>query len=323
MLVGPIGNDLKNLLHPGIFTPTYFSGNGHDEIHMILEYPTGAQWGGIKSTCANRIIFSHDISNSKMMALENIEGAAQQFLPELVVLSGAHLLGGQPHETWMQRLKDITTLLDNVLKEVPVHWELATIGNMKFFQKLATLLFPKVNSIGLNEQELLSVARSSNAPFDFTSIPQKPGIEWVADLLHWLMSTFSSLHNKPSTLTRVHFHSLSFHMIATVEDGPWLNNRDAVMAGARVAGLQACDTDAFTIDAFKVLNPEYFHITNTDAKLKEVVMSSRTGWVEWTRGGINYFFSPVLVCKSPKKTVGLGDAISSLGLLYSGYQGVF
>ena len=39
---------------------------------------------------------------------------------------------------------------------------------------------------------------------------------------------------------------------------------------------------------------------------------------EFTHDGYNSFaFSPVLVCLNPEKTVGLGDAISATGLLYS------
>ncbi len=41
---------------------------------------------------------------------------------------------------------------------------------------------------------------------------------------------------------------------------------------------------------------------------------------EFRRGKINFFLSPVLVCKKPLKTVGLGDAISSVGLLYSCFK---
>jgi hypothetical protein len=35
---------------------------------------------------------------------------------------------------------------------------------------------------------------------------------------------------------------------------------------------------------------------------------------------INYWIAPVMVCKKPVGTVGLGDAISSMGLMYSKYK---
>lgn len=283
---------------------------------MILEYSAGVQCGEVKSSCANRVIFSHDISNSKMTALESIEDAVNQYKPNLAILSGAHLLGGEQQTVWKQRLNDTATVLETILHSVPVHWELATIGNLQFFQQLAKDLFPRIDSLGLNEQELLSIAKSSNAPFD---IARKPKVDWMLDLLHWLMERYSSQSDHPSILTRVHFHSLTFHVIAVVEGGPWANSRAAVMAGAQTAGLQACDTNAFNSHEFKLLNPEQFCVSQTDTSLLKKMMHSRAGCIEWTRSGIHYFFSPVLICNNPSKTVGLGDAISALGLVYSEY----
>lgn len=318
-MIGPLGQGLKKLLPDNIITPTYTSDSDRDEIHMILEYSTGTQWGQTRANCANRIIFSHDIHNSKMIALESMQDVFHQYAPDLVVLSGAHLLGGQKKAIWKQRLNAIAGVLDTTLNSVPVHWELGTIGNLEFFQQLAHDLFPRVNSLGLNEQELLSVAKSSNAPFDFHSVPQKPGIEWVSDLLHWLIQTYSSQSGMTSSLTRVHLHSLSFHLIATVEGGPWSHSKEAVMAGARVAGLQACNTDTYSSSNFKLIHPEKFYVSRTDILLSKTMMSFTGGWSQWCRDEIIYNFSPVLVCKNPTKTVGLGDAVSSLGLIYSSY----
>ncbi len=319
VLIGVIGSKLKSLLSDAIITPT-FTDSSKDEVHMILEYSSGSKWGQVKSSCANRVIFSHDLSNSRMVALEYLPEAVNNFKPDLAVLSGAHLMEAQQHEFQESRLQDVGALLDTTFKSVPVHWELATVGNMNFLVRLAQVIFPRVESLGLNEQELLSVAKSSEAPFNFTIIPQKPGIAWVSDMLHWLMQTYSSVGGKHSTLTRVHLHSLSFHVVATVDGGPWSNSREAVMAGARVAGLQACDADTYSASAFKIITPEEFHISKTDVSLSRIVMSLRNGWVRWFRGGVSYYFSPVLVCKEPIKTVGLGDAISALGLLYTQYK---
>lgn len=42
--------------------------------------------------------------------------------------------------------------------------------------------------------------------------------------------------------------------------------------------------------------------------------------IEFRRSDNKFFFTPVLVCKEPQKTVGLGDAISSIGLVYSVFK---
>ena len=316
MLVGPIGQKLRTLLNKKIATPS-FTSDSHDEIHMILEYAKGEVWGEATASCANRVIFSHDVSNAKLVALESFQDNLSIFKPDLIVLSGAHLLDGQPKSFWQKRLRDIEKVLDTTAGSVPIHWELATVGDMDYFFHLSKTLFPRIDSLGLNEQELLSAAKSANADFDFNSIPKKPGIEWISDLLHWLMMTYAK--SSHSRLSRVHFHSLSFHIVATLSGGPWEDVSDGLLAGARVAGLQACSVSSFNPSKFEFKIPLEFSLSKTDPVLSKIRRYTSDGShiVQWTREGVAYHLSPVLVCKAPLKTVGLGDAISSLGLLYS------
>ena len=316
MLVGPVGTKLRSLLNEQIATPS-FTPESHDEIHMILEYAKGEVWGDITAACANRVIFSHDISNAKLVALELFKDSLTNFKPDLIVLSGAHLLDGQPRSFWERRLADIENLLDSIPHSVPVHWELATVGDLQYFFHLSNTLFPRIDSLGLNEQELLSAAKSAKAGFDFDSIPQKPGIGRISDLLHWLMSTYAKQSN--SRLSRVHFHSLFFHIVVTSSGGPWYSVDDGLVAGARVAGLQACNVTSFTLSNFELKMPLDFALSKTDRELsrRHHYSSDSSHVVHWKRGGADYHLSPVLVCRAPVKTVGLGDAISSLGLLYT------
>ena len=319
MLVGPIGPKLRSLLNKQISTPT-FTASSHDEVHMILEYAKGEVWGQVTASCANRVIFSHDISNAKLTALETFKVSLTNFKPDLIVLSGAHLLDGQPKSFWEKRLVDIGTLLDGIPRTVPIHWELATVGDLQYFFHLSKMLFPRIDSLGLNEQELLSAAKSANANFDFDSIPKKPGIEWISDLLHWLVTTYSMQSN--SRLTRIHFHSLTFHIVASQSGGPWYDSSKGLIAGARIAGLQACDVNSFTPSDFELKMPLQFGLSQSDHKLskKRRYSSDLSHVVQWRRAGTDYYLSPVLVCKQPVKTVGLGDAISSLGLLYTNFM---
>lgn len=321
LLVGPIGHKLKELLHPKMETPT-FTAKSQDEVHMILEYPKGERWGPVQSSCANRVIYSHDVSNSKLVALESFEKTLKTFRPDLIVLSGAHLLDGQPEAIWRSRLQDIAALLDSIPHSTPVHWELATVGNLQYFYHLADTLFPRIDSLGLNEQELVSVAKAANASFDFSKIPSKPGIETVSDILHWLIQKYGAEGRKSSRLTRVHFHSLTFHILAALKQGPWGNSRVALLAGTRVAGLQACDVQHFKPAKFELQIPLEFSLSQMDPVLSqtEIHFSDVDSPVAWSREGVGYFLSPVLVCKQPLRTVGLGDAISAFGLMHSEFR---
>ncbi|KAI4825557.1 hypothetical protein KUCAC02_021237, partial [Chaenocephalus aceratus] len=40
----------------------------------------------------------------------------------------------------------------------------------------------------------------------------------------------------------------------------------------------------------------------------------------WRRGNVTFHLTAVLVCRQPLRTVGLGDAISAEGLVYSEFE---
>ena len=322
MLVGPVGPKLRALLPPSILTPS-FSPSSRDEVHLIMEYPKGEKWGSVVSTCANRIITSHDVSNARMVALESFAESLDKFQPDLVILSGAHLMEGQEREFQQGRLQDIGQVLDSIPPSTPVHWELATIGDLTYLHDLGEIIFSRIDSLGLNEQELVSLAKSSGASFNFSSVPAKPGVPVVSDLLHWLVQTHSSLGRPGSLLSRVHFHTLSFHIIVTLQEGGrWGNSVSAVLAGAQVAGLQACNLPDFDPPQFEIRAPLSFPLSSSDSKLSRTTMdvTPDAPVASWVREGMAYHFTPVLVCREPVRTVGLGDAISSLGLLFSQFN---
>lgn len=108
-----------------------------DEFHLILEYkagkrekkrylgiflhsvkiwntmtmcglPPGEQWGTTRAPQANRFIFSHDVSNGEMSSLETFVASLDEFQPDLVVLSGLHMMEGQGREMWEGRLKEVS-----------------------------------------------------------------------------------------------------------------------------------------------------------------------------------------------------------------------
>ena len=77
---------------------------------------------------------------------------------------------------------------------------------------------PVVNSLGLNEQELSFSAHAGNGPHpqQFTQTEGQPEVHKISDMMLWIMQTFGYSNNNPhSKLTRVHFHSLTYHIIAT------------------------------------------------------------------------------------------------------------
>ncbi|KAM6426009.1 ADP-dependent glucokinase isoform 4-T8 [Liasis olivaceus] len=288
-----------------------------DEYHLILEYQAGEEWGELRAPNANRFIFSHDLSNGAMNMLEVFVSSLEEFQPDLVVLSGFHMMEGQTRELRQKRLLEAVTSISDIPTDVPIHLELAGMTDPDLMREIIyQQIFPLVNSIGLNEQELLFLTQAASGPHaSITSWNGVPDVGVVSDIIFWILKEHGRTSAKASDLTRIHFHTLAYHLLATV-DGYWANQVAAVAAGARVAGTQACATQ--TIDASKVfLKAPLEFATSKMEGASRVSLNPKEPVSEWHRNGVAFHYTPVLVCKSPLRTVGLGDAISAEGLLYS------
>lgn len=149
--------------------------------------------------------------------------------------------------------------------------------------------------------------------FDHDSHGQ-PEIHKISDIMLWLLQSYGlSSKNPTSRLTRIHFHSLTYHIVAVV-NSEWSNVAKAVAAGAQIAGLQACDILQLNDTLVELKIPLRFKLHSGD---QERDFDASNPVITWKRDNYLFVFSPVLVCKNPVKTVGLGDAISATGLMFS------
>ena len=62
-----------------------------DEVHMILEFAIGDQWGQNEALVANRFITSHDETNGKASMLETFFLSSKSYSPDLIIFSGMFL----------------------------------------------------------------------------------------------------------------------------------------------------------------------------------------------------------------------------------------
>ncbi|MBN3270778.1 ADPGK glucokinase, partial [Polyodon spathula] len=317
LLCGPVGPKLHELLTDQIIVPAE-SLQGTDEYHLILEYKAGDKWGSSQAPNANRFIFSHDMSNGEMSALETFVGSMEEFQPQLVVLSGLHMMEGQGRELWEERLKEAVLTISDIPNEVPIHLELASMRDTDYINSIMReQVLPIVNSIGLNEQELLFISQAGLGPHSqLPSWSGVPDVGQVSDILLWILKQHGRTDlESEADLTRIHFHTLAYHILATV-DGFWANQVSAVCAGARVAGSQACGTQKIDVNRVVLQAPLEFQ-TSRDEPGQKMTLNLSEPVVIWHRENVSFYFTPVLVCKNPLRTVGLGDAISAEGLLYS------
>ncbi|XP_035663245.1 ADP-dependent glucokinase-like [Branchiostoma floridae] len=324
LLGGPMGPQAMKLLSSDIQVPRDCI-RAQDEVHLILEFGRGETWGDVEAAVATRFIFSNDISNARMEPLEAFFGQLEQFRPDLVVLSGLHLLEKEKESFRQTRLERIVHMLRNIPAGIAVHLELASMVDMAFLKKVAAEVFPVVHSIGLNEQELTFLCKSVDGPLHAEVLEGgQPEIPAVNDILFWLLDTYGNSEENPtSRFSRIHFHSLTFHVTAALPN-LWGNLPSATAAGCMVAPQQACGVDDIITPADTDLKiPLAFPLSVQHPPLRRRVVKYDPYHpvTSWMREKVEFAFSPVLVCKNPIRTVGLGDAISATGLLYSQFKG--
>lgn len=177
-------------------------------------------------------------------------------------------------------------------------------------------VFPAVTSLRLNEQELLFLSQSASGPHSsLSSWNGVPDVGVVSDILFWILKEHGKSESRASDLSRIHFHTLAYHIQRLWTDTgptswlPWL--QEPAWPGHRPA-----DGDHRHPPRVSEGYHE-FHDLPFGGRLR-VVLNPNEPVVEWHRRGVSFpHFTPVLVCKDPVRTVGLGDAISAEGLFYS------
>ena len=316
MLCGPVGPKLKALLPEEMFIPKSCEMSG-DENHLILEYKRNEKWGNIEAPVANRFIMSHDVANSALTTLENFIDETIAFKPDLIVVSGFHLLDSQKEKFWQQRIADAAIAFSRLPHSVPVHLELASMSHCPVMIAIVKLLFPLVNSIGLNEQELAFISRClGGIHADMDVVKKIDEIGFYSDITSWILQEYgkNGRLSENSRLTRVHFHCLYVHILAVLPHH-WLSNEASVSQGSWTAFSQACDTTVVNSNKAELRIPSKFNISLLSSNSVDFDTDGPISVA--SHDNVKLYISPVLVCKRPLKTVGLGDAISASGLMFN------
>ena len=120
----------------------------------------------------------------------------------------------------------------------------------------------------------------------------------------------------------MHFHALQFHVVAQrTGDDKWLPAPGSVAAGSVAATLRACDAQdeadlhGNDLDVLASLSVDVTAPgAASDAPKSHVRITESAPVATFTWGDVTVAVAPVLVCRQPRQTVGLGDAVSSTGL---------
>ena len=89
-----------------------------------------------------------------------ISGETLEFGPDLVVVSGFHLLDGKNEVFGRQRVTDAASAFVRLPTTIPVHLELASMTSCALMKAIVEKIFPLV---GLNEQELVFISKCLGA----------------------------------------------------------------------------------------------------------------------------------------------------------------
>ncbi|GAM28129.1 hypothetical protein SAMD00019534_113050 [Acytostelium subglobosum LB1] len=324
-LSGVVGERLKQLLHERINVIDY-NRDTQDEIHLIMEYQRNESWGQHVTPRANRFIVSRDESNANMATLEvlhhHLKASSGTERTDLLILSGLHLLD----VAHANRIDDMAKVLEETphsTSSMPIHLELASMTSVPIIKDIASKIIPNVDSVGLNEQELgflyINTGGSQHKLADFSS----PSINTAVDAIIHLFNNVGGhrsdlmdidIDGGKKTLSRVHFHYLTYHIVAVKKD-MWPKERSmmSVAASSLEASDQACGFKDVELRIPLKFEVDYRYTPGSKLKFN---IDETFPVVTWQDEGIEFHLAPVLVCKAPSKTVGLGDSISTTGFIY-------
>jgi len=358
VLGGHIGPRARAMLPPTITLAA--PQEDADEVHLILEYAKGDRLdgGGPSAPRANRFIITADTSNQDAGAMVATVQAADAAAVDVLVVAGLHMMEPLPVEQRQRSLDDIATALAAARTPFSVHIELASAASHDYVRAIAQTLFPRAHSLGFNEQEAAFLYTALGGQWAATAVPvTKADASWLphpsqvqsstasepAAVAHLLRHIFN--HPASANLTRLHFHSLAWHILAYRDDGMrrWHAHPRAVAAGAVAGSLDACQVSQSTVRADQVvlLQSLSFPVTDPTAaasahlpgganntfRLQQFNLSSLYPTATWlwapvaatsspagAAPSLQFSLAPVPVCAAPVSTVGLGDAISASGL---------
>ncbi|XP_021699030.1 ADP-dependent glucokinase [Aedes aegypti] len=303
-----------------------------DDIHLILEYKTGDEWGTLKSPRANRYILHNDHHNPLISSLEEFEQALPGFNPHLFVVSGLQMMDNYFYEKGVResRIKKVRNQMETQSPNTSIHFEMASFVELELIQLLLKDVMPYCDSIGMNEQELdnlrqvlefgqISLVADCN-PRVAISLDQARS---VFKMLNEDYFKHRSSDSRRRMITRIHLHTLAYQAILIVKNNRWKNTKNAAAKASLTAHRHVCASSIVNPDAaFRLLDDSF--ATSAQEGADRIPFSEEDPVSCWDETfnfdgqppvEVQICVAPVLICKIAKQTAGAGDNISGAGLI--------
>ncbi|RLN66802.1 hypothetical protein BBJ28_00018894 [Nothophytophthora sp. Chile5] len=356
LLGAAIGKEMSRHFSDGLQLVGHLEEHQHEDVHLVLEYASGDEFRGHMSPRANRYYLNHDVHNARLSVLEEFERALDEFKPDLVVFGGLQLMEVETDERGrLMRLTALSEVLQNLfLAQTPTHYEFAAVSDFSLFDDTVRLVLPWVDSIGLNEQELYILHHYLVTGEEGTATTSRPTVAEISAQLHDVVQfaakakqSFQSggddqEQDKQETLalaqlSRIHFHTLQFHVVCQKDGGMWEDPTTALVQSALMSSKVACGkppAEAGTAENKAGMRPSAeMEVDPERVELllaRQQLVSKRQGLkveldpfdpvITWQEADFQCHLVPMLACKKPDHTAGLGDNISGTGMAYHRLQ---
>ena len=316
---GIMANYLSNMGNSVIFYTPFLSQELADMINVNVLFPAFEDEFVLKNVrdasntdrTKKNLIFEFDSEKTgRTIASDPIKGFGPYFRKsiidsfdemdqnlERVLLSGFHDVEGNKEaklEKARQQLEKIDT---------PVHMEYVNTDD-ETAQKMVNKIFPKVESIGLDEEEAKQVKNLTSSESIEDELTAGEAFELARDL------------NKDYGVERVHIHTYNFHIVV-VEDGYQVGTekiRDAMLFG-EISAIKSAEKGGIVEKKDrKGLEMENKHLKRLDM-LED--FGDSFDIEDFARDGVgeieDYRIAaiPTVIHERPERVVGMGDIISS------------
>lgn len=303
-----------------------------DDIHLILEYKTGDEWGTLKSPRANRYILHNDHHNPFISSLEEFEQALPGFEPHLFVVSGLQMMDNYFYENGVReaRIEKVRNQMISQSSSTLIHFEMASFVELDLLQLLLRKVMPYSDSIGMNEQELDNLRQVLETGKISLVADSNPRVALSLDQARAVFSILNEDYFKyrasdPSRrmISRIHLHTLAYQAIMVVKDGKWRHTKNAAAKASLTANRHVCASSIVNPDAsYRLLDDSF--ATSTKQGADRIPFSEADPASCWNETfafegqppmDVHICVAPVLICKVAKQTAGAGDNISGAGLI--------
>ena len=328
---------LRELLEPSIIVPfnssTDFSLKSEDKVeqieqisHYVFEFSEGQYSVGdkvINCLRSNRFIGSYDKINSLLAFSDEFREYSESNILgfSLGIISGFHLIDTDlsPSKSFSEILEPVLRLIKKWKERNPsliLHLELAAVNDAELKQQIVRNFFPIINSIGLNEQELLSYLSAVEASLSNHIQSEMSSI----NLFKGLYAIFSKYPH-----LRIHLHYLNFNLLIsppTSDESVNLRKNSLIISSifaaikaknGHIKGIKDITDIEYNIsktglEELRKLDTYLMHNFNTEETLTKIGYARTESF--------SVFGIPTIVVPSPKQLAGLGDTISLMSILF-------